>query len=368
MLSILGCDDDEKSTYETGQKVVSLIKPDDKNVIEVVVDPSKKSVVSLQAQIDQLSAFGIVVEVEARAELIEKYNKEHGTGYQELSPSSYTFEKSEFIFPKYSTVSSHVQVSLNTNSMQDDVMYLLPVQMILISGDENASIDESGDVLYIKVSKLPPPALVHLKDLEITTEIGIDKKNWFSAYATNSQGGHTFTLEEAAQHSGKMDFVLLKHGSNVRIYPSIIGWKHGGDYQKYIVPYIVGFEKLTHTGNANRLLTIDLFNSVNSAEDMIKEVDAIKASGYNPYAVDRMASHNLQSQITGDSRVLLLCWGPKLNVNTQFGLIYIKDVTTVNGGVSYTMKFDFKYVDSDIREEVLKIDGQNTIIDNPDYN
>ena len=37
-------------------------------------------------------------------------------------------------------------------------------------------------------------------------------KNWFAAYATNSEGGHTFTVE-AAEQSHMMDFALVRHGS-----------------------------------------------------------------------------------------------------------------------------------------------------------
>lgn len=368
LLSITGCDDDNKSIYETGNKVVSLVKSNNEATLEIIVDPAQRSQISLQAEIDKLSAFGIVVEVETKSDLIEDYNKKHGTNYQELSPNSYSFETSEFIFPKYSEVSSHINITLNSMGMDSDVEYLLPIQLILIKGDPNASIDTNGDVIYLLVSKLAPPALIHLKDVELTTEIGPDKKNWFSAYATNSEDGHVFSVEEAATQSHMMDFVLLKFGSNLRLHTSYIGWQHGGDYYRYIFPYIKGFKKLTHTANMNRLFTPTDFNAVNSSEEMTNKIEELKnTSGYNFYNADRMTSHNLQSQIEGDNRVLIQGTGPKVAVNTQFYMIYIKEVTPINGGADYKIKFDVKYIDVDVRTETLNTEGQNTIIDNPAY-
>ena len=219
-----GCDDNDKNIYETGHKVVSLVEPENNPVMEVIVDPAKKSNITLQAQIDQLSAYGIVVEVEAKNDLIEAYNKKNGTDYLELSPNSYTLEVSEFIFPKYTQISSHINISITSLGMQNDVKYLLPIQMIQIRGDQNASIDEEGDIMYIIISKLPPPPLIHLKDMELTTQIGPDKKNWFSAYATNSLGGHTFSIEEAAPQSHKMDFALLKD-EDISFHHRMAAWR-----------------------------------------------------------------------------------------------------------------------------------------------
>lgn len=364
--TIIGCHD-EKSVYETGQKMISLITTDEGNEIEMVVDPAKQNRITLQAQIDQPSAFGIVVGVEAKSNLIEEYNKKHQTHYLELPPSAYSIEVAEFIFPKYTNVSSHVNISLTSTGMQDDITYLLPIQMILVSGDENASIDPAQDVIYLVVSRLPPPKLIHLEDVELTTEIGPDKKNWFAAYATNSEGGHTFTIEEAAEQSQMMDFVLLKHGANLRLHPSIIGWQHGGDYMRYVLPYIKGFEKLTMTTNMNKLYTTSLFNEINTTEELINKIaELTKTDKYNFDAADRMTSHNLQSQISGEDRVLIQGWGPRIGQNEQYSLLYIKEVTSLPGG-EYTIKFDIKYVEHDIRSEMANVSGQNVVIDNPGY-
>lgn len=369
LLTISSCDDKENNIYETGHKTISLIKENDESVQEIIVDPAQRSQVVLQAKTDNLSAFGIVVEVETNSSLIDSYNKANNTNYQELSPNSYSFETSEFIFPRYSEVSSHINITLNSTGMDNEVKYLLPVQMITITGDPNANIDPNNDIVYIVISKLPPPKLIHLKNLELTTEIGPDKKNWFSAYATNSAGEHTYSISEAAEKSHMMDFVLLKYGSNLRLHTSIIGWQHGGDYHRYLFPYIEGFKKLTHTTNMNRLYKTEVFDAVNSSEEMVAKIDELKnTDNYNFYAADRMTSHNLQSQIQGDSRVLIQGWGPKIGVNTQFSLIYIKEVISINNGANYKIIFDIKYLDVDVRNESLKTEGQNVIIDNPGYN
>jgi hypothetical protein len=90
------------------------------------------------------------------------------------------------------------------------------------------------------------------------------------------------------------------------------------------------------------------------------------ADGYAYYTTDRMTSHNLQSQITGENRVLILAWGPRIGQNEQFALLYVKEVTSLPGG-EYKMIFDIKFIDHDIRTEVAKISGQNVVIDNPGY-
>lgn len=365
--TVAGCKD-EKSIYETGRKVVSMVPIEDGYEIEIVVDPARQNKVALQAQMDQISAFGIVVGVEANPSLIEAYNREHQTNYLELPASSYSFEVADFIFPRYTPLSSHVNISLTSGDMQDEVTYLLPVQMAVIEGDENASIDASQDVIYLIVSRLPPPKLIHLEDVELTTEIGPDKKNWFAAYATNSEGGHTFTIEEAAEQSHMMDFVLVKHGTtNLRIHPSIIGWQHGADYHRYTGRYTNGFEKLTMTTNMNKLFTTALFDEVTTSEGLVNKIAELRAAdGYAYYTTDRMTSHNLQSQITGENRVLIIAWGPRIGQNEQFALLYIKEVTSLPGG-EYKMIFDIKYIDHDIRSEVATVSGQNVVINNPGY-
>lgn len=362
---IIGCSSEETSIYETGSKVISMAG--DANVVEIVVDPAKQNKIALQAEIDQKSAYGIVVAVETNSNLVDEYNQKHGTNYLELSPGSYTFETAEFIFPKYSTVSSHININLTSGEMQNDVTYLLPVQMVQLRGDENASINTTQDVIYLVVSKLPPPKLIHLVDVELTTEIGPDKKNWFAAYAKNSQGGHTFSIEEAAEQSHMMDFVLVKHGSNLRLHPSIIGWQHGGDYHRYTGRYTNGFEKLTMTTNINKLFPVALFNEVNTSEELVNKIAELRASdGYAYYTTDRMTSHNLQSQISGDNRTLIQAWGPRIGQNEQFSLLYIKEVTSLPGG-EYKIKFDIKYIETDIRSQAANVSGQNVVIDNPGY-
>lgn len=368
LLVLAGCDEEEKSIYETGPKVVSVICENENAMLEFVVDPSKPVTALVQARMDQLSSSGVVVVAEERLDLVSEYNKKHGTNYEELPLSTYKFVRFEFVFPQYADLSSHIELQFTATDMLPDVSYLLPVKLTEIRGDKNASIDEEANMIYFVLSKLPPPELVHLKDVELTTERGPGKKNWFAAYATNSEGGHTFSIEEAAEQSQFMDFVLLKHGSNLRIHPSIIGWKHGGDYQKYVAPYIAGFEKLTHVTNMNKLHVTDVFNSVTTSEGMAAKIAELYAADkYAYYTTDRMTSHNLQLQISGDNRVLILGWGPTIGKNEQFALLYIKEVTALNGGADYTMKFDIKYVDFDMKTAAANTQGQTVIVDNPDY-
>lgn len=363
--TIFSCSE-EKSIYETGPKVISMVEKDDSNEIEIVVDPARQNKVELQAEVDQISAYGIVVGVEPNSTLVDEYNEKHQTNYLALPPSSYNIDVAEFIFPKYTNLSSHVNISFTSGDMQNGVKYLLPIQMTVVSGDENASINTNKDVIYLIVSKLPPPKLIHLKDVELTTEIGPGKKNWFAAYATNSEGGHTFTVEEAAEQSHMMDFALVRHGSNIKLHPSIIGWQHGGDYQRYIWPYTIGFEKLTLITNMNRLYPTSMFEEIQTTEDIVEKIVELTATGYNFPVSDRMTSHNLQSQITGDSRVLIQGWGPRIGQNNHYSFLLIKEVTPTTDG-NYKVVFDIKFTEVDARTEAASTSGQNVVIDNPGY-
>lgn len=363
--TIFSCSE-EKSIYETGPKVISMVEKDDSNEIEIVVDPARQNKVELQAEVDQISAYGIVVGVEPNNTLVDEYNEKHQTNYLALPPSSYNIDVAEFIFPKYTNLSSHVNISFTSGDMQNGVKYLLPIQMTVVSGDENASINTNKDVIYLIVSKLPPPKLIHLKDVELTTEIGPGKKNWFAAYATNSEGGHTFTVEEAAEQSHMMDFALVRHGSNIKLHPSIIGWQHGGDYQRYIWPYTIGFEKLTMITNMNRLYPTSMFEEIQTTEDIVEKIVELTATGYNFPVADRMTSHNLQSQITGDSRVLIQGWGPRIGQNNHYSFLLIKEVTPTTDG-NYKVVFDIKFTEVDARTEAASTSGQNVVIDNPGY-
>lgn len=363
--TLFSCEE-EKSIYESGHKVISIVEKDEGNKLEVVVDPARQNKVELQAQIDQTSAFGIVVGVEINNNLVEEYNQKHQTNYLALPPSSYDIGVAEFIFPKYTSLSSHVNITFTSGEMQNEISYLLPVQIAVVNGDENATIDESKNVIYLVVSKLPPPKLIHLQDVELTTEIGPGKKNWFSAYATNSEGGHTFSVEEAAEQSHMMDFAVARHGNNVRFHPSIVGWQHGGDYHRYMWPYIQGFEKLTMIANMNRLFGTQVFEDVNSSEDVVTKIDELTASsGYNMGVADRMTSHNLQT-LSGDDRILVQGWGPRIGLNNHYSFIHIKEVTSIGGG-NYNVVFDIKFTEIDARTEAANTSGQNVVIDNPGY-
>ncbi|MDO5036381.1 MAG: DUF1735 domain-containing protein [Porphyromonas sp.] len=360
------CEKEAKTPYETGEKLISMVAEGGSNEIEIIVDPAKQNSVSLQAEIDQLSAYGIVVAVEPSSNLVAEYNKERGTDYQEIPASAYDIKVSDFIFPKYAATSSHVNISFTSADLQGETTYLLPIQMKAVRGDDNASIDPTKDVIYLIIKRLPPPKLVHLTDVELTTEIGPGKKNWFAAYATAKDGTHIFTVEEAAEQSEMMDFAAVKHGKNLRFHPSIIGWQHGGDYHRYIYPYTIGFEKLNHTANLNRTFGKELFDRVNTAEELVGAIAYLDANdSYNFYATDRMTTKDLQ-KLDENNRVLISAWSPTIGKTQQFMLIYLKEINTLAGG-HFAVKMDIKYIETDVRTEFANTPGQNVTIDNPAY-
>lgn len=74
--------------------------------------------------------------------------------------------------------------------------------------------------------------------------------------------------------------------------------------------------------NMNRLYTTSLFDEINSTEDLVTKIAELTATdNYNFPVADRMTSHNLQSQITGDNRVLIQGWGPRIGINNHYSFL-----------------------------------------------
>lgn len=365
---LIGCSDDEKDEYYAKAKEISF--QNSKDLVSVNLLAPKDTVVRVKAQLSSMSSQHIIAEVEVDNSLIAIYNKKHGTEYKELSPQAYDLSMDQVIIPRYSEESTHLEIRLRTAPLKDADKYLLPIKIASTTGDENLTLAPDSSVLYILFSKkdVPPIPFIFLQDVELTTVIGEGKKNWFSAYATNSEGGHTFGVKEAAEKSEMMDFVLIKHGSDLKFHPSIIGKQHGGAYLANMTPYTKGFKKLTHlfhpgpTGAA--VPTIADFEAVNSNEEMQLKVAELNKRGYGVYYTgDRMTTTNLLS-----TPVLVQGWGPMIGKNENFAIMHIKQITPINDGADYSIKFDIKYFGHDVRTEYANAPNQNVVVDNPDYN
>lgn len=363
----VSCSDDEKDIYQNGIKEISFKNAKELIVVDLLAP--KDTVVKIQVKLSQISSSPILAHVNVDNSLVAAYNKANNTDYKELSSQAYNFNVDKFIIPRYTEESSHAEIRLQTSTLKDADKYLLPVIIETTSGDDNVVMATDSSVLYILFSKkdIPPIPFLYLQDMELTTEIGEGKKNWFSAYATSPDGSHLFSVQEAAEKSEMMDFVLVKHGSAIRFYPSIIGKQHGGAYQTVINPYIKGFRKVTHFcmpgPAANVAPTLADFNAVNTNEDLQNKIAELNKRGYPYYTIDRMASPDIKEGI-----ILVQGWGPMIAKNESFTILHIKEVIPINGGENYTIKFDIKYFGQDVRTEYANMPNQNVVVDNPLYN
>ncbi|MHA7109584.1 hypothetical protein ACRTDU_05615 [Sunxiuqinia elliptica] len=192
--------------------------------------------------------------------------------------------------------------------------------------------------------------LVYLKDVELTTEIGAGKPNWFAAY----QAPHIFDQSTAAQHQEMMDVALVVRGSALRFLSATV--YEAGSYLPLISPYLEGFTQATYSVvTSNRgSITPESFSSLAFDEDLENfiqdKVIASKADGgenYNVAGTNRRTSSDLEA-----NKGLIIGWGSyqdgKAN-NEQFALIYVKEVSLTDG--IGRVKFDIKYPQPDYRTE-----------------
>ena len=98
--------------------------------------------------------------------------------------------------------------------------------------------------------------------------------------------------------------------------------------------------------NMNRLYPTSMFEEIQTTEDIVEKIVELTATGYNFPVADRMTSHNLQSQITGDSRVLIQGWGPRIGQNNHYSFLLIKEATPTTDG-NYKVVFDIKFTEVD---------------------
>ncbi len=210
--------------------------------------------------------------------------------------------------------------------------------------NENSNLLE----LELPIQRVYMP-LVYLQDVELTTEIGAGKHNWFAAYLEP----HVFDLTTAAENQEMMDIVVAVRGSALRFMPPAIF--EAGSYLATVAPYLVGFTQATYTVvTSNRSsITPEAMSSLEYDEDIetfIREkIMAPTSEGgesYNVVGTNRRVS----SDLTANSG-LIIGWGSYtvdgVANNQAFALIYMKEVELVDG-IGH-VKFDIKFPKTDNR-------------------
>lgn len=220
------------------------------------------------------------------------------------------------------------------------------IQAIRLSGKNT---NNNTLVLELPVKRVIFP-LVHLEGVELTTEIGAGKPNWFAAYLAP----HVFDQASAVVNQEKMDIMVVVYGGTaLRFMPSAV--YEAASYTAIVAPYMVGFTKATYTlVTSNRAkITSDAFAGLENDEDLETFIrDKIIAptsqggENYNVVGTNRRISTNLAAN-TG----YIIGWGSYVKGgaarNEAFALIYVKEVSFVDG-VGH-VKFDIKFPKTDYR-------------------
>lgn len=169
LVALVGCKDDDgpvvkeaavlgiQNAYSTDAQVISLESP-------------KKQTVNIRVAAEQISGNYVTVVLKTAPELVDVYNKAHGTSYKLCPSDAYTFSTDEVMLPRYNTLSTTIKVELQSLRMPNEEAYLLPIAIDSIKGDPRATISATGNVHYIlfnKTVKPGPPAPMLL-----------DRNNW----------------------------------------------------------------------------------------------------------------------------------------------------------------------------------------------
>lgn len=156
LVALAGCKDDVgpvvreaailgiQNAYSTDAQVISLESP-------------KKQTVNIRVAAERISGNYVTVVLRTAPELVEVYNQAHGTSYGLCPAEAYTFSTDEVMLPRYNTLSSTIQVELQSLPMPDEEAYLLPIAIDSIKGDPRATISESARVHYILFNKRIKP-------------------------------------------------------------------------------------------------------------------------------------------------------------------------------------------------------------------
>ena len=354
-----GCSNDSEQIPIIGDKMIVL---NHAKVTHVELLAPKDTSIYISSYLTTVSNENILAYVDADFDLVDEYNKANNTAYKGLQIDAFNIKNNQLILPRYNEKSSRIELQLLTEPLKDSEQYLLPLRINKIKGDNLVELNKDSTTVFFIFSKkaVKPIPFMYLKDIELTTEIGKDKKNWFSAFANKLEQPYTFSVEEAKSKSEMMDFALVIVDDGPRFAPSIICDMHANTkYDKATRPYIEGFKTLTYLMNATHNTryspTLSDFNAINSYSALQDKIEELTKKGYNYPVADRTISVPLKEGL-----VLVQGWGPNIANNKDYALVYLKEVKSLNGGKDFKVKFDIKFFGDDVRTKY-----SSSSIDNP---
>ena len=119
-------------------------------IIEIV--PGKSKTVDLQAYADQVSDLILNLTLKVDPDGAAAYNSSHGTNYEMCPGSAYEFTTNKVMMPRYGKTSTSAKLKLTTSGMEEDVIYVVPVNIDEVIGTDNWE-RSSSPYAYVLVKK-----------------------------------------------------------------------------------------------------------------------------------------------------------------------------------------------------------------------
>ena len=145
----------ENSEEEDAQPAHLGVEVEDaKDIYKVLRNESATLTLSVVA--DPSSAGAYTITIAPNPGLVSLYNTIHGTNYEMLPSSAYSFAGTSVKLPRNGVKSTSIELRFNGEGCETDKIYLLPVVIDGVKGGNNFFADDEK-AAYILFKKVPPP-------------------------------------------------------------------------------------------------------------------------------------------------------------------------------------------------------------------
>ena len=134
-LAFTACREKEQPTVAQMKGVFYAGAPGLEEVIEIV--PGKSKTVDLQAYADQVSDIVLNLTLKVDPDGAAAYNGAHGTDYPMCPGSAYEFTTNKVLMPRYGKASTSAKLKLTASGLEEDVVYVVPVNIDEVIGTDN---------------------------------------------------------------------------------------------------------------------------------------------------------------------------------------------------------------------------------------
>ena len=162
-LAFTACREKEQPTVAQMKGVFYAGAPGLEEVIEIV--PGKSKTVDLQAYADQVSDIVLNLTLKVDPDGAAAYNSAHGTNYPMCPGSAYEFTTNKVLMPRYGKASTSAKLKLSASGLEEDVVYVVPVNIDEVIGTDNWERSSS------------PYAYVLVKRAYVAPDAGTGTKN-----------------------------------------------------------------------------------------------------------------------------------------------------------------------------------------------